>query len=65
MSQQEFKMVEAATPDGLEQGVNLMLNQGWRLHGFTVMATEPRGLGYAGVTCRFVQALVREAGGEG
>jgi hypothetical protein len=65
MSKQKFKMVEAATAGGLEEGVNLMLDQGWQLHGVTMMATEPAGLGRAGVTCRFVQALVREAGEEG
>lgn len=60
---QEFKMVESDTAKGLEQGVAMMLDQGWQLHGVTMMATEPRGLGYAGVTCRFVQALVRQVGG--
>jgi hypothetical protein len=62
---QEFRMVEAATANGLQEGVNQLLDQGWRLHGVTMMATELGGLGTAGVTCRFVQALVREAGEEG
>jgi hypothetical protein len=61
-SRPEFKMVDSATLSGLEEGVNLMLDQGWALHGVTMMATEPGGLGTAGLTCRYVQALVREAG---
>ena len=63
VERQEFKMVEAATPAGLEEGVNSLLDQGWWIHGGTMMATEPRGLGTASVTCRFVQALIRETGG--
>ena len=59
--QQKFMMVESQTAKGLEEGVNLMLDQGWRLHGVSMMATEPAGIGRAGVTCRFVQALVCEA----
>jgi hypothetical protein len=61
--QQEFKMVEAVTAEGLEEGVNLMLEQGWRLHGVTMMASQPGGLGTAGLAYRFVQALVRVSSG--
>lgn len=57
---QEFKMVESRTPEGLEQGVNLLLGHGWRLHGVTMLATEPGRLGTAGMNCRFVQALVHD-----
>jgi hypothetical protein len=62
---QEYKLVESGTAKGLEQGVNMMLDQGWRLHGVTMMATGPGELGTVGPKCWFVQALVREAGEQG
>lgn len=56
---QEFKMVESRTSEGLEQGVNLLLSHGWRLHGVTMMAHRPGRPGTAGMS-RFVQALVHD-----
>ena len=56
----EFKMVESRTPSGLEEGVNEMLDDGWMLHGSTMMASTPVGDG--SVLHTYVQALVREAG---
>lgn len=57
---QEYKLVESGNPEGLEQGVNDMLEKGWELLGVPMHASTPVGDGTT--IHRWVQAVVRERG---
>jgi hypothetical protein len=54
----KFKLVSARTSGGLEEGVNEMLEDGWELHGVTMMASTPVGDG--SVVHEFVQAIKKD-----
>jgi hypothetical protein len=51
---QEYKMVASTTPQELTAKVNQLLQEGWKLYGFSSTATAGRDATY------FVQPVIRE-----